>query len=124
MIAINADVGPVQALQLQVAARSDPTAKVPEGLRARDTGSTGPAKQSADQATLPDVRSQLTLHPHHLEFLGRVEAIMKAHEADIAGLDLSTEAARLHALQVRQQLETQPYGISHRASQIALALFR
>lgn len=122
MISINANLGPLQALELQVAARSDPTAKTPDGLRARDTGSPEPAKPRDDQT--PTTLANLVPQPHHEDFMSRIEAIMRAHENGPSSQTLSTEAARLQALQIRQQLESQTYGISHRASQIALALFR
>jgi len=49
---------------------------------------------------------------------------LTANSAQETTSDLSADAARLQALQIRQQLESQPHGIAHRASQLALALFR
>ncbi|WP_395777360.1 hypothetical protein [Aquidulcibacter sp.] len=53
-----------------------------------------------------------------------MEAIFTAKSALEITSGLSADAARLQALQIRQQLESQPHGIAHRESQLALALFR
>jgi flagellin-like hook-associated protein FlgL len=59
-----------------------------------------------------------------MDFLSQMEAILAATSEQETTSDLSTDSARLQALQIRQQLELQPHGIANRASQLALALFR
>jgi hypothetical protein len=124
MIGINPGLGPVQALQLQVAARSDPSQKNLDDTRARDIASDkGQAGNELDLTMPKDLPDKLP-KPYHLDFLAHMEAIVTANATQELTNDLSTDAARLKALQIRQQLETQPFGISNQASQLALALFR
>jgi hypothetical protein len=124
MISINSSLGALQALQLQVAARSDPSLKSSDDMRARDAlsdyGQTAIELDLTIPRNLPDKQPKA----HHMDFLSQMEAILTAKSAQEATSDLSTDAARLQALQIRQQLESQPHGIANRASQLALALFR
>jgi len=124
MIGINSSSGPIPALQLQVAARSDPSNKDWDGMRARDASSdNGHVAIELDltvSSSLPDKPAKA----HHMDFLSQMEAILEATSEQETTSDLSTDSARLQALQIRQQLELQPHGIANRASQLALALFR
>jgi hypothetical protein len=124
MIGINSSLGPIQALQLQVAARSDSSQKNLDDTRARDTASdTGQSAFDLD-LTMPRNLPDKLPKAHHMDFLTQMEAIVSANSTQATTHDLSTDAARLQALQIRQQLESQPHGISNRASQLALAFFR
>lgn len=124
MISIKPSLGPFQAFQLQVAARGDPSAKNLDDTQARDAltdnGQTAIDLDLSSLRTLPDTLPKA----HHVDFLTQMDAIMTANSAPDARNNLSTDAARLQALQVRQQLELQPNGMTNRASQLALALFR
>jgi len=124
MIGINSSLGPVQALQLQVAARSDPSQKSSDDTRARDASSDNGQTAIELDLTMPKSLPDKLPKAYHVDFLSQMEAIMMANSAQEAKSDLSTDAARLQALQIRQQLESQPQGITNRASQLALALFR
>ena len=124
MIGINSGVGPLQALQLQVAARSDPSQRNLDDTRARDIASDMSQKGDERDLTMRNDLLDKLPKPYHLDFLAQMEAIATANTTQEFNNDLSTDAARLKALQVRQQLETQPFGISNQASQLALALFR
>jgi len=124
MIGINSSFGPVQALQLQVAARSDPSQKSSDDTRARDNASDKGQMAFEIDLTMPRTLPDKLPKAHHLDFLSQMEAIVSANSTQGVTSDLSTDAARLQALQIRQQLESQPYGISNRASQLALAFFR
>lgn len=53
---------------------------------------------------------------HHIDFHSQMEAILTAKSAQEASSDLSTDAARFQALQIRQQLESQPHGIANRTT--------
>jgi hypothetical protein len=124
MIGINTSLGALQALQLQVAARNDPSDKDWDEIRARDTSSDKGQRGIELDLTIPRNLPDKLPKPHHLDFLSQMEAILTAKSAQETTSDLSADAARLQALQIRQQLESQPHGIAHRASQLALALFR
>lgn len=124
MIGINSGFGPFQALQLQVAARSDPSQKTSDDMRARDTGSDHAEKALEIDLTIHRTPSDHLPKAHHMDFLSQMEAIVSANSTQVTANDLTTDAARLQALQIRQQLESQPFGITNRASQLALALFR
>lgn len=124
MIGINSGLGPLQALQQQVAARSDPSQKKLDDTRARDIASDKSQTGDGHDLTMPKDLADKLPKPYHLDFLAHMEAIATANASQEYTNDLSTDAARLKALQVRQQLETQPFGISNQASQLALALFR
>ncbi|MCE2892107.1 MAG: hypothetical protein ACK5XZ_08625 [Hyphomonadaceae bacterium] len=124
MIGINSSLGPVQALQLQVAARSDPSQKSSDDTRARDTASDKGQTAFELDLTMPRNLPDKLPKAHHMDFLTQMEAIVAANSTQETTSDLSTDAARLQALQIRQQLESLPHGISNRASQLALAFFR
>ncbi len=124
MIGINSSLGALQALQLKVAARSDPDQKNLDDNRSSDALSDYGQMATELDLTLPRNLPDKLPKPHHLDFLSQMEAILAAKSEPETTSDLSTDAARLQALQIRQQLESQPHGIAHRASQVALALFR
>ncbi len=124
MISINSSLGTLLALQLQVAARSDPDQKNLDEIRAHDALSDRGQLAVDLDLTIPRNLPDKLPKPHHMDFLSQLEAILTANSAQETASDLSADAARLQALQIRQQLESQPHGIAHRASQLALALFR
>ena len=124
MIGINSSLGPIPALQLQVAARSDPSNQDWDGMRARDASSDNGHVAIELDLTVPRSLPDIPPKAHHMDFLSQMEAILSAKSEQETTSDLSTDAARLQALQIRQQLESQPHGIANRASQLALALFR
>lgn len=124
MIGINSSLGPIPALQLQVAARSDPSNKDWDGMRARDASSDNGHVAIELDLTVPRGLPDKPPKAHHMDFLSQMEAILEATSEQETTSDLSTDSARLQALQIRQQLELQPHGIANRASQLALALFR
>jgi hypothetical protein len=124
MIGINSSSGPIPALQLQVAARSDPSNKDWDGMRARDASSDNGHVAIELDLTVPRSLPDKPPKAHHMDFLSQMEAILEATSEQETTSDLSTDSARLQALQIRQQLELQPHGIANRASQLALALFR
>ncbi|CAN1545383.1 hypothetical protein MCERH10_01932 [Caulobacteraceae bacterium] len=124
MIGINSSLGPIPALQLQVAARSDPSNQDWDGMRARDASSDNGHVAIELDLTVPRSLPDIPPKAHHMDFLSQMEAILEATSEQETTSDLSTDSARLQALQIRQQLELQPHGIANRASQLALALFR
>jgi hypothetical protein len=124
MIGINSSLGTLLALQLQVAARSDPDQKNLDDIRAHDASSDRGQLAVELDLTIPRNLPDKLPKPHHIDFLSQMEAILSAKSEQETTSDLSTDAARLQALQIRQQLELQPHGIANRASQLALALFR
>ena len=124
MISINTSLGTLLALQLQVAARSDPSQKTSDDMRARDTESDHAEKAPEIDLTIPRTPSDHLPKAHHMDFLSQMEAIVSANSTQVTANDLTTDAGRLQALRIRQQLESQPFGITNRASQLALALFR
>jgi len=124
MIGINSSLGTLLALQLQVAARSDPDQKNLDDIRAHDASSDRGQLAVELDLTIPRNLPDKLPKPHHIDFLSQMEAILSAKSEQETTSDLSTDAARLQALQIRQQLESQPHGIANRASQVALALFR
>jgi hypothetical protein len=124
MISINTSLGTLLALQLQVAARSDPDQKNLDEIRAHDDLSDRGQLAVDLDLTIPRNLADKLPKAHHMDFLSQLDAILTANSAQETTSDLSTDAARLQALQIRQQLESQPYGIANRASQLALALFR
>ena len=124
MIGINTSLGTLLALQLQVAARSDPDQKNLDDIRAHDASSDKGQLAVELDLTIPRSLPDKLPKAHHMDFLSQMEAILTAKSAQETTSDLSADAARLQALQIRQQLESQPHGITHRASQVALALFR
>lgn len=124
MIGINSSLGTLLALQLQVAARSDPDQKNLDDIRAHDASSDRGQLAVELDLTIPRNLPDKLPKPHHIDFLSQMEAILTAKSEQETTSDLSTDAARLQALQIRQQLESQPHGIANRASQLALALFR
>lgn len=124
MIGINVNLGPLQALQLQVAARTDPPDRKNGDMRARDAQSAKDQIQNDGRLAFPPALNAKEAKPDHATFMAKVEAIFQANQALAPGADLTTDAARLQALQVRQQLEAQSYGITNRATELALALFR
>jgi len=124
MIGINSSLGPIPALQLQVAARSDPSNQDWDGMRARDASSDNGHVAIELDLTVPSSLPDKPAKAHHMDFLSQMEAILAATSGPETTSDLSTDSARLQALQIRQQLELQPHGIANRASQLALALFR
>ncbi|CAN1531167.1 hypothetical protein MCEMIH15_01386 [Caulobacteraceae bacterium] len=124
MIGINSSLGTLLALQLQVAARSDPDQKNLDDIRAHDASSDRGQLAVELDLTIPRNLPDKLPKPHHIDFLSQMEAILSAKSEQETTSDLSTDAARLQALQIRQQLESQPHGIANRASQLALALFR
>ena len=106
MIGINTSLGALQALQLQVAARSDPSDNDWEELRARDTSSDRGQLAVELDLTIPRNLPDKLPKPHHIDFLSQMEAILTAKSEQETTSDLSTDAARLQALQIRQQLFT------------------
>ena len=124
MIGINSSLGTLLALQLQVAARSDPDQKNLDDIRAHNASSDRGQLAVELDLTIPRNLPDKLPKPHHIDFLSQMEAILSAKSEQETTSDLSTDAARLQALQIRQQLESQPHGIANRASQVALALFR
>jgi hypothetical protein len=124
MIGINTSLGTLLALQLQVAARSDPDQKNLDDIRAHDASSDKGQLAVELDLTIPRSLPDKLPKAHHMDFLSQMEAILTAKSAQETTSDLSADAARLQALQIRQQLESQPHGITHRASHVALELFR
>jgi len=110
MISINTSLGTLLALQLQVAARSDPDQKNLDEIRAHDDLSDrGQLAVDLDLTIRRNLADKLP-KAHHMDFLSQLDAILTANSAQETTSDLSTDAARLQALQIRQQLESQPYG--------------
>ncbi|WP_313585835.1 hypothetical protein [Aquidulcibacter sp.] len=105
MIGINTSSGALQAIRMQVAARSDPSDKDWDDINARDAysdyGQMALELNLMLPGNLPDKLPKL----YHIDFLSQMEANLTAKSAQKATSDLSTDAAGLQALQIGQQLE-------------------
>lgn len=60
----------------------------------------------------------------HLEFVGKLQDTIEAGIGNLVDADLAKEAARLQALQVRQQLAIKAMQIANQAPSLLLQLFR
>ncbi len=124
MTAIKPNMGPLEALQREVAARiarpaEDSAVKIASGLKETEA-----PKLVSYETTLP-ARSVSSEPPETFEsMVTKLNAILTANGSSESPAEMTAESARLQALQARQQLEAKPYGITSSAALSALAMFK
>lgn len=101
------------------------------GLRADLTGAISNTDLAAMGTAIESVSTALARFgtqsralDSHLQFVGKLQDTMEASIGRLVDADVAKEAARLQALQVRQQLAIMALGIANRAPSMLLQLFQ
>jgi hypothetical protein len=124
MNGIKPNIGPLVALQREVAARIARPAEDSASKIASDLKETEAQKPVSYETTLP-ARSAASEPPETFEsMVTKLNAILTANGSSESVAEMTAESARLQALQARQELEAKPYGITSRAALSALAMFK
>ncbi|GIU66336.1 hypothetical protein [Candidatus Phycosocius spiralis] len=124
MTAIKPNIGPLEALQREVAARLTRPAEDSVSYIESNPNQNDVQKPVSYETTLP-ASSPSSDTPETFEsMVTKLNAILTANGSSESVAEMTAESARLQALQARQQLEAKPYGITSRAALSALAMFK